>query len=488
MKKVLSIIVAIAFLMTAGAGTAFADNGKKKGFDKKVTTHTEINKKEGKKVEVKQEIKINVPVQKTFNYKDLLEALKDKYERERNSLKSQEQLLKDIAALKKKYNDKTISVFVNGQEVTTVETPVIKSGKLLLPVKAITKGLKATYTYDPKTGIIVITKGDVKVTLTVGSNVAVVNNTKLNLEYKVELDRKNGVMIPLGLLAKLLNGKCTYDKDSGTVTAEDGVVSVNDNTTGSAIEQFSYAGDWSYATQAGAYGNDNHWSVATGASMQFKFNGTKIKLYGAKAPNHGIAYISIDGATPAAIDFYSANRQDNALIYESTTLGTDREHVLTVIVSGLKNPSSTGFAITTDRVEVTRYTAANLALNKPVTATSEFTTGSTTFSAIYAVDGKADTRWSSAFTTTAAITVDLGNVSDVSRVKLKWEAAYAKVYSIQVSTDGSNWTDVSVVTNGDGNSDELVFASAKARYVRMSGLQRATSYGYSLYEFEVYSK
>jgi hypothetical protein len=476
MKKVLSIFVAIVFVMTAGAGSAFADRG---------------GKDHGKKVQVSQKqvsFNKNMNFNMNFYFRDRLKEMKDRYVKAKNSKNTQEQLLRDIAALKKKYSDKSISVFVNGQEITTVETPVIKSGKLLLPLKAIAKGLKATYTYDESTGTVVITKGSIKVTLKVGSNVAIVNNTSLNLEYKVEYDKKNGVMIPLGLLAKLLNGKCTYDKDSGTVTADDGVVNINDNTTGSAIEQFNYAGEWSYGAQSGAYNNDNHWAVTTGSTLQFKFNGTKVKLYGAKAPNHGIAYISVDGTTPAAIDYYSSDRKDNTLIYESTTLDSNKEHTIIVIASGLKNTSSSGIAITADRAEVTRYVAANLALNKPVAATSEFTDGTTTYSAIKAVDGKADTRWSSAFTTTAAISVDLGSVNDVSRVKLKWETAYAKTYSIQISTDGANWTDASVVTNGDGGTDELVFTSTKARYVRMSGLERATAYGYSLYEFEVYSK
>lgn len=375
MKRILSIIIAAVFVMTAGVGSAFADSSKQG---------------DGKSFQTKQTSKINKK-EKEY-YQKQLSALKDKYKKNYNNKNTQKNLLKDIAKLKKKYGDKTISVFVNGQEITSVEAPVIKSGKLLLPIKAITKGLKATYTYDKKTGIIVITKGDIKVTLKIGSNVAVVNNTKLNLEYKVELDRKNGVMIPLGLLAKLLNGKAVYDKDSGIITAEDEVVSINDNTTGSAIEQFNYTGTWSYGTQEGAFGKDNHWSSTTGSSLQVKFNGTKIKLYGAKDPSHGIAYISIDGTTAAAIDYYSDTRKDNALIFESTTLGADKEHVLTVTVSGLKNISSSGIAVTADRVEVTRFTTANLALNKVTTASSIYADGATTLSAINAVDGKADTR------------------------------------------------------------------------------------------------
>lgn len=470
MKKILSIIIAVVLMMTAGSGAVFANQGNKKLINEGNVAVSKVSK------EIED------------GYQKQLNLLKNKYKKGYNNKNTQTQLLNDIAKLKKKYGDKTIAVFVNGQEITTIEAPVIKSGKLLLPIKALTKGLKAQYTYDKKTGVIIITKGDVKVTLTIGSNIAVVNNAKLNLEYKVEMDKKKGIMIPLGLLSRLLNGKAVYDKDSGTVTAEDGIVHINDNTTGAAIEQFNYAGIWSYGEQSGAFRNDNHWSSTTGSSLTVKFSGTKIKLYGAKAPNHGIAYISINGTTASAIDFYSETRKDNVLIYESPTLGTDREHELAVIVSGLKNTSSSGIAIAADRVEVTRVSTANLALNKTTTASSIFSDGVTTHSAIHAVDGKAETRWSSVFSDQQWIVVDLENIFDVAKVKLKWETAFGKSYIIQLSTDGTNWGNAATVTNGDGGTDEVVFTGTKARYVRMLGVQRATTYGYSLYEFEVYSK
>jgi multisubunit Na+/H+ antiporter MnhC subunit len=102
-----------------------------------------------------------------------------------------------------------------------------------------------------------------------------------------------------------------------------------------------------------------------------------------------------------------------------------------------------------------------------------------------AVDGKADTRWSSAFSDPQWITVDLGSPADVQRIKLNWEAAHATAYQLQMSQDGSSWTTLKEVTNGDGAIDEYE-VSSNGRYVRMNGLKRATPYGYSLWEFEVY--
>jgi endoglucanase len=102
-------------------------------------------------------------------------------------------------------------------------------------------------------------------------------------------------------------------------------------------------------------------------------------------------------------------------------------------------------------------------------------------------DGNTATRWASAAGSDPQwITIDLGSNYNISRVRLNWEAAYAKGYKIQVSKDGSTWTDAYSTSTGDGGVDDLTSISASGRYVRMYGTSRATSWGYSLWEFEVY--
>ncbi|WP_433268073.1 penicillin acylase family protein [Actinosynnema sp. CS-041913] len=103
-----------------------------------------------------------------------------------------------------------------------------------------------------------------------------------------------------------------------------------------------------------------------------------------------------------------------------------------------------------------------------------------------AVDGKPDTRWASDWTDGQWFQVDLGAPRTVGRVVLRWEAAYAKSYRIEVSADGTRWREVSTIGAGNGDQDVVAFPPTTARFVRMTGIQRATSYGYSLYELEVY--
>jgi len=127
--------------------------------------------------------------------------------------------------------------------------------------------------------------------------------------------------------------------------------------------------------------------------------------------------------------------------------------------------------------------AQNLALNSTVIASSE---ESGVLNASNAVDGDYTTRWSSAFSDPQWIRVDFGNTTEVSKVVLYWEGAYATQYEIQVSTNGQSWSPVSTQTTADGGTDTISFPVVSTRYLRMYGTQRATVYGYSLYEFEVY--
>jgi hypothetical protein len=129
---------------------------------------------------------------------------------------------------------------------------------------------------------------------------------------------------------------------------------------------------------------------------------------------------------------------------------------------------------------------ANLATGKSASASSvQFLTSLTPGKAIDADDS---TRWGSSWSDNQWLKVDLGSAQTVGRVALHWESAYGKSYRIEVSTDNSHWTTVFATTTGDGGTDIDVFTPATARYVRMFGVTRGTSYGFSLYEMEIYAR
>jgi beta-glucanase (GH16 family) len=126
--------------------------------------------------------------------------------------------------------------------------------------------------------------------------------------------------------------------------------------------------------------------------------------------------------------------------------------------------------------------ATLLSQGHPATASSTENAGTP---ASAAVDGNTGTRWSSAFSDPQWLRVDLGASHTISRVVLNWEAAYARAFQVQTSADGNSWTTIFSTTTGTGGVQDLS-VSGSGRYVRVNGTQRATQYGYSLWEFQVY--
>ncbi|MEU1202118.1 discoidin domain-containing protein [Streptomyces sp. NPDC005813] len=85
----------------------------------------------------------------------------------------------------------------------------------------------------------------------------------------------------------------------------------------------------------------------------------------------------------------------------------------------------------------------DLALRRPTTASTE----ESDHPATHATDGNPGTRWSSAYEDHQWIQVDLGSARRFDRVAVLWEQAYPKTYTVQVSDDGDDWTDVKTVSN-----------------------------------------
>jgi hypothetical protein len=126
----------------------------------------------------------------------------------------------------------------------------------------------------------------------------------------------------------------------------------------------------------------------------------------------------------------------------------------------------------------------NLAYNRPVSTTSN---ESASYTGDKAVDANGTTRWSSAYANNQSIVVDLGANYSVTRVRLAWESAYARDYQIQFSTNNSTWTTVREFWGkSSADADDQTGLTGTARYVKVYCINRATAYGFSLFEFEIY--
>lgn len=129
-----------------------------------------------------------------------------------------------------------------------------------------------------------------------------------------------------------------------------------------------------------------------------------------------------------------------------------------------------------------------LSLNKPATASS---VESAAYPASAAVDGSPSTRWSSQASDPQWIQVDLGQRYTVTKILLVWGAAYASSYEIQTSADGVHWDTIFFTSQDVGGTETPLLApdnasGVMARYVRMNGLARGTTGGYSLQDFQLW--
>jgi hypothetical protein len=123
-----------------------------------------------------------------------------------------------------------------------------------------------------------------------------------------------------------------------------------------------------------------------------------------------------------------------------------------------------------------------LSQGRPVTASS---VQGYPWAAAYAVDGNLGTRWSSGWSDPQWLEVDLGATHSVRKVVLNWEAAFGTAFQIQISVNGTTWTDMYSTTTSSGG-DQTIQVNGRGRYVRMYGTQRSGQYGYSLWEFQVF--
>ncbi len=147
----------------------------------------------------------------------------------------------------------------------------------------------------------------------------------------------------------------------------------------------------------------------------------------------------------------------------------------------------------------------NVALNKTAISSSEENVGTPTK---FVNDGDNTTRWGSNHNENEWIYVDLGENCYISKVNINWEDAYGSIYDIQIASDGATteqfngiyagttvnktvisekeWKTVVSVTDNASKGDNTQVIGTEGRYVRMKGIKRATNYGYSIKEFEVF--
>ncbi|MET9629078.1 PQQ-dependent sugar dehydrogenase [Lentzea sp. NPDC006480] len=122
-----------------------------------------------------------------------------------------------------------------------------------------------------------------------------------------------------------------------------------------------------------------------------------------------------------------------------------------------------------------------LSLGRPATASSE---SNARHVATKATDVDRRTSWRSENGDRQWISIDLGSMSTINRVVLRWGFLCARSYTVQTSPEGVYWRDMYRTEKGDGGDDNLEFTGF-GRWVRVS-LTKPCFRNYELREFEVH--
>lgn len=113
----------------------------------------------------------------------------------------------------------------------------------------------------------------------------------------------------------------------------------------------NYSGTWTQVTVSGAHNNTVSYSDQTNASCTITFEGQGITWFSSKGPNRGIARLYLDGVNKGTVDLYATSFGFNQAVKTFTGLSRG-QHQLKIIVTGTKNPSSTGVRVVNDAFAV----------------------------------------------------------------------------------------------------------------------------------------
>jgi len=130
------------------------------------------------------------------------------------------ELLAKLGELYEKAGETGLKTFVNGTEVEMDVKPFVEKGRALVPVRAISKALKAEVKWDAASRTVEVVRGDAKITLYLDKNEALVNGATVKLETAPVL--KNGrVFLPLRFIGEQLKANVSYQDKGDLIIVDD---------------------------------------------------------------------------------------------------------------------------------------------------------------------------------------------------------------------------------------------------------------------------
>ena len=166
----------------------------------------------------KDELKILKSTSKNLR-KEIREIIKAEY--------SEEEILelnKLVDELEAEYDDIKIlgvdSILSNGAQFKFDVPPVIKGGRILIPVNAITKGFGAEVSWDNEERKVTISKDDTVIEIWVDTNKAKIGDEEIELDSNAEVINGRTV-VPLGFVAQALGLEVEWNEEDETIELND---------------------------------------------------------------------------------------------------------------------------------------------------------------------------------------------------------------------------------------------------------------------------
>ncbi len=108
-------------------------------------------------------------------------------------------------------------VFCNGRELKADVPPVIKEGRTLVPVRAITEAMGAMVQWNQTEQTVNISKGGTTIQLQVRNRIAMINGEQVDLDVPAEINQSR-VYVPLRFISQALNSDVNYYPEGKIVT------------------------------------------------------------------------------------------------------------------------------------------------------------------------------------------------------------------------------------------------------------------------------
>ena len=113
-----------------------------------------------------------------------------------------------------------IKVIVNGSSLTFDQPPVIDAGSTLVPLRAIFEALGAAVEWDAPSQTITAVKGDVKITLKIGSKILTRNGVNITLNVPAQIIGGR-TLVPVRAIAESFGSEVLWNPGTRTVTVTD---------------------------------------------------------------------------------------------------------------------------------------------------------------------------------------------------------------------------------------------------------------------------